>query len=231
MRHKAFVIEGGDLSEILEHLTGGSRQRRRPRSIADLLLGDGGGIGLEDLLEALRPRSPVEMAEDVDRAINNEEILKLQPTTNRSRIQTCGRCHLSWTGGFQADAPAPQSPDPPSEETRPLAALVNLPKHSSRQIAFHIKGTADPEEAVRRANLLLDIGLGLVEDAEMSKSWLRTREAGRRPHRRAHPAESGAGSGGESRTNARIAERNTADQINAGDLANVQIRNGPDSER
>jgi hypothetical protein len=169
MRHKAFVIEGGDLSEILEHLTGGSRQRRRPRSIADLLLGGGGGIGLEDLLEALRPRSPVEMAADVDHAINHEEILKLQPTTNRSRIQIADGVIYLGPEGFKPTHPHhnllirhPKKPD--------RWRLWSICPSSSRQIAFHIKGTADPEEAVRRANLLLDIGLGLVEDAEISKS-------------------------------------------------------------
>lgn len=158
-----------DIIDVIVLGGGGRRSSRRGDldGLAELLMGRSRGTSVEDLLESLlRPRSVAELTQEVDEAMEDERVLAMQPVTVRSRVQLTKDVIYIGPEGFKPDHPhfnflirSPKKPD--------RWRLWSIcPSHPTVR-AFHIKGTDDAEEAVRRSNLLLDIGLDLVNNDEV----------------------------------------------------------------
>jgi hypothetical protein len=175
-----------DRIDIIDILLGRGSTRAGPRGMFDELaerLAGGGHrfevISGEDLLRSLfAPPSLDERYESIDEAIalliKNGAIQRLTPATKRSRVQLTANVVYIGPEGFSDDHPhiniLARHPKPEKRDRWRLWSFC--PRHE-RARAFHIKGIEDIAEAERVANIVLDVGLGLIDTEAMMKASLK----------------------------------------------------------
>jgi hypothetical protein len=172
--------------DIIDILLGHGSSRAGPRGIFDELaerLAGGGHrvevVSGEDLLRSLfAPPTLDERYESIDHAIafliKSGAIQRLSPVTQRSRVQLSENVVYIGPEGFSDDHPhiniLARHTKPEKRDRWRLWSFC--PRHE-RANAFHIKGIEDIAEAERVANIVLDVGLGLIDTETMMKASLK----------------------------------------------------------
>jgi hypothetical protein len=171
--HSGGFVDGGrTFDELAARLAGG-------RPVQEPSLGD-------FLAEMLSPPTAEEHQESINDAIEQLQALgvfkNLQPATNRSRVHINADTVFIGAEGF---------PDGHPHHNLLIRSLKKADrwrlwslcpgKKTSR--AFQIKGVEDIEEATRIANIVLDLGLHLIDEETYVQAALKTRREKREAER------------------------------------------------